>query len=1066
MDASARRLILFTSLMALAAANPARAGQTLDLSGAWRFERDDHKAGLREKWFAGPLAGDATIRLPGTMDDARLGIPNPKKPTLAGLYEPFVYEGAAWYQREINIPESWRGQRLTLFLERCRWVTTVWLDGREIGAQDSLIAPHVFTLGLVADEVSGAPSTGLQPGHHTLTLCVDNTPKIDLGTFVSALYGGVPGNLNGIVGKIELRATPPVWLDDVELYPVLSNDSLRVKVRLGNATREQGHGTLSIAVKDKDGPAVWKASRPVTWSAQGGNEATLTVVTKMKPWDEFSPNLYKMTVVLDAGAAGHTERRLEAGLRQLARRGTQFTMNGRPIFLRGTLDCQVFPLTGYPPCNAAPWRRIFRIEKSYGLNFIRFHSWCPPDAAFTAADQEGIMIQVEAPQANVPAGSDPVRDRFTKHELMRMVHAYGNHPSFCLMTLGNEYGGKPDLLKHWVDMLIKADPRHLYSSPSAGQKTPNRQWTENTFGRGVHGPGTDRDVSQAIARETVPPVGHEIGQWTFFPNFKEMKKYTGVFEPRNFEIVRDDLRRKGMLDLAHRFFKATGMQAVLLYKEEIELLRRTPGFAGFSLLDLHDYPGQGTALVGPLDPFWDSKGFITPAAFRRFCGPSVPLLRMHKRAYWANEKFTATAEFANFGPHDVSNAQPFWRITDEHGHAVASGHLPELSIPTGRLTPLGAITASLSKARPPCKLTVTIGLKGAKISNDWNIWVYPPGPAPQSPDGLVVSHAWDDAAKAALAAGRRVLLFPSVQDLRRALPGRFLPVFWSPVWFPSQRPNTMGILCNPKNPLFARFPTEYYSDWQWWYLINHSHSIILDDTPASYRPLVQVIDNFSRNHKLASVFQARVGPGRLLVCALNLDDHNGAYPAVRQFARSLYAYLASPAFNPRQRLDAASLDRIFSPPETHSTLARLGARVLHADSAAPGYPASQAIDGDPDTIWHTVYEPAAAPMPHELVIDIGSPILLRGVTYLPRQDMANGRIARFEIYASADGKNWGQPLARGTWPNTNRRQTVRFHEPTRARYLRIVAKSEVHGNAFTSAAEFDVLTNAAVRNRK
>jgi F5/8 type C domain/Glycosyl hydrolases family 2, sugar binding domain/Glycosyl hydrolases family 2 len=1055
-----RRLIFFISLVVLATANPARAGQTINLSGTWRFERDDHKVGLREKWFAGPLAGDATIRLPGTMDEAGLGIPNPRKPTLAGLYEPFVYEGAAWYQRDINIPESWRGQRLTLFLERCRWVTTVWLDGRPMGTQDSLVTPHRFTLGLVAGEVSGAPSTGLQPGHHTLTLRVDNTPKINLGTFVSALYGGVPGNLNGVVGRIELRATPPVWLENVEVYPVLSDDSLRVEVRVGNATREQGHGMVSIAVKDNGGPAVWKASRLAAWSARGGGETTLTVFTKMKPWDEFSPNLYKMTVVLDALATGLDERHLQVGLRQLARRGTQFTMNGRPLFLRGTLDCQVFPLTGYPPCKPAPWRRIFRIEKSYGLNFIRFHSWCPPDAAFTAADEAGIMIQVEAPQANVPAGSDPARDRFTEHELMRMVHTYGNHPSFCLMTLGNEYGGKPELLNHWVDMLIKADPRHLYSSPSAGQTTPNRQWTENTFGRGVHGPGTDRDVSQAIAHETVPPVGHEIGQWTFFPNLKEMKKYTGVFEPRNFEIVRDDLRKKGMLDLAGRFFKATGMQAVLLYKEEIELLRRTPGFAGFSLLDLHDYPGQGTALVGPLDPFWDSKGFITPAAFRRFCGPSAPLLRMPKRAYWADETFTAKAEFANFGPHDLSKAQPFWQITDEHGHEIASGHLAELNIPTGRLSPLGVITASLSMARPPCKLTVTVGLKGAKISSDWNIWVYPPGPAPQPPDGLVVSHAWDDATKAALATGRRVLLFPSAQDLRRALPGRFLPVFWSPVWFPSQRPNTMGILCNPKNPLFARFPTEFYSDWQWWYLINRSHSIVLDDTPASYRPLVQVIDNFSRNHKLASVFQARVGPGRLMVCALNLDDHDGAYPAVRQFARSLYAYLASPAFKPRQRVDASTLDRIFSPPQTDSTLVKLGARVLRADSAAPGYPASQAIDGDPDTFWHTVYEPAPALMPHELVIDIGSPILLRGMTYLPRQDMANGRIARFELYASAHGKTWGQPLARGTWANTSRRQTVLFHHPVRARYLRIVAQSEVHGNAFTSAAEFDVLTNA------
>ena len=82
--------------------------------------------------------------------------------------------------------------------------------------------------------------------------------------------------------------------------------------------------------------------------------------------------------------------------------------------------------------------------------------------------------------------------------------------------------------------------------------------------------------------------------------------------------------------------------------------------------------------------------------------------------------------------------------------------------------------------------------------------------------------------------GKKVLLFAFATETAQSMPGRFLPVFWSPVWFPTQ--TTMGILCDPRHPALARFPTEFHSNWQWWNLLEHSRSVVLDDTPASYRP--------------------------------------------------------------------------------------------------------------------------------------------------------------------------------------------------------------------------------------
>ena len=1003
-----------------------RAAQTIPLAGTWRFE----VAGANSPAYAGDLPGNTCIHLPGTIDDAGLGPRNTNPPTLAGPYRLYDYAGPAWYQRDIEIPAAWQGRRVTLFLERCRWTTTVWLDDRCFGAQDSLIAPHLYDFG-----------TGLAPGKHRLTICVDNTVKLDLGPFVSALFGGTWGNLNGIVGRIELAATPPVWIDEVQVYPDATKMQARVTVTIGNATGKPGQGLLVVNGQ----------STEASWVEPRANAEVTVDMRGAKLWDEFAPNLSEVTVKL-----GGDERTVYFGMRDLAEKGTQFTLNGRPIFLRGTLECSVWPLTGYPPTDVAAWRRIFQIEKSYGLNFIRFHSWCPPEAAFTAADRAGIMIQVEGPQANVDAGRDPARDAFIEAEFKRMVDTYGNHPSFCLMTLGNEYGGNRALLTGWVDMLIHHDPRHLYSSPSSGQSTTNRQWTESASGRGVDGPATERDLRKIVAGDHRPTVGHEIGQWMYWPDFRELKKWTGVMALKNFELIRDDLKNKNLLDEESQFVQASGRFATLLYKEEIEVLLRTPAYGGFSLLDLHDYPTQGTALVGPLDAFWDSKGFITPEAFRRYCSPVVPLLRMPKRAYTTDEPFQATADLANYGPVDLAGVRPVWTIKDDQGRQVSSGQLPSTDLPTGKLTSLGAINVPLAGISAPCKLTVSVGLTGTKIRNDWNIWVYPANVSTLPPPGVTVCEQWADA-KTALAAGKKVVFFPQAANPRQTLRGRFLPVFWSPVWFPSQKPNTMGLLCDPRQPLFAQFPTEAYSDWQWFDLMQHAREFILDDTAANYRPLLQVIDNFARNHKLGILFEGRVGKGELLVSGFDLP-HLADEPSARQLLASLYAYAGSPRFQPNQELDTAVLENLFNQPELDG-LKPLTAKASADSAESDDYGADKAIDGDPDTFWHTAWDDPAPVFPHWLELELPQPAKITGFVALPRQDgNRNGWIKDFAFYASTDGVNWGEPIAKGSFEKNEKLKTVKFAAPVTARFVKLVALSGYADGPWASLAEFNLIS--------
>lgn len=1014
---------------AVAADKTTSGDNVISLAGQWQF-------GL-------PAAGSPltplgqltqTIHLPGTMDDAGLGPRNEKKPDLSGPYRLYDYAGPAWYRRDIEIPAGWKGKQISLFLERCRWVTTVWLDGKEIGSQDSLIAPHIYDLGTV-----------LAPGHHQLTICVDNTVKIYLGGFVSALFGGTPGNMNGIIGRIKLEAKPPVWIDNVQIYPDADRMKARVVVRISNSTRQPGTGTVKVGSKKVE----------VSWGIDGGQVETELDMKTAKLWDEFSPNLCQIPVSL--GKDVHTVR---FGMRKLAAQGTQFSMNGRPLYLRGTLECSVWPLSGYPPTSEEPWRRIFKIVKSYGLNFVRFHSWCPPEAAFAVADEEGVLLQVEAPQANVDVG-DPIRDAFIQTEMRRILDNYGNHPSFCLMAIGNEYGGRQALLTGHVQALIEHDARHLYTSAAAAPTTPNRQWTETGDGRGIGGPGTERDLNNVVAKDPRPIVGHEIGQWTYYPDARTAKKYTGVMRLKNFEIIYDDLREKHQLDLAPKYIESSGNLATLLYKEEIEVLLRTRGYGGFSLLDMHDYPTQGTALVGPLDEFWDSKGFITPQEFRRFCGPVVPLLRMPKRTFTTDENFDATVQVAQYSATDMSGVRPTWNIRDAQGKAVAYGSLTRKTLSTGTVTDVGAIHASLANLQTPGKFTVTVSLPGTSYSNSWEIWIYPAANQMPTPSqNVVIRSQWDDAVKTALAAGKTV--FVSTVKLppssKRNLPGAIRPVFWSPIWFPypAQTPCTMSILCDPKHPALAQFPTEIHSNWQWWDLLNRSRSVIMDDAPPGFRPLVQVVDNFSRNHLLGNLFEAKVGPGKLLFCSIDLSSDLNNRPAARQLLTSLTNYVGSDKFHPQSELTTEKLDEWLA--SRPNRLEALGAKVISADSAAPGYPASNILGDDDTKFWHTPWEPQAVPLPHEVTINMGSVISIKGIICLARQDgSANGRIAECEVYYTDDVKDWGQPVAKTTLSDSADEQTILFQKPVAGRYLRLKILSAHQANPFISLGKLDII---------
>ena len=914
--------------------------RSLFLSGQWQFRLDPNNVGRAQKWFAEDLPN--RIALPGTTDQAGFGTKTvgPDKSRLSRVYQ---YVGPAWYQRDVTIPDSWQGKRINLLLERCMWRTDVWIDQEPAGTQDSLCTPHWHRLPV------------LNPGRHTLTIRVDNSLQADIGEESMSYSGQTSSIWNGIVGRIELRATDPVWIERIRTFPDVETGKVRLVIELGNETGREVSGTLRLQVETPEGkPAGKERTRFALPGRSSTVEVTLSVGESVRPWDEFSPSLYAARVTLECklGEEQYSDRRREVfGFRKIAHNGKQITINGRPTFIRGTMDFASYPLTGYPPMDIASWQRIFDIVKSHGFNQMRYHSWCPPEAAFAAADRAGLMLEVETPLwihilrasprrpswlggkvENRPErqfGYDPEVVQFIRRELDRILSAYGNHPSFCMMVMGNEVNLDSDYAP-LIEMIKRAkqhDPRRLYAVSTARKLTPAddiyiTHATPGGAARGLKGPRANWDFSGPVLdRVSVPVIAHEIGQRAIYPDYDQIGKYTGVLRPRNLEVFRDSLAARGMAGQSKVFQQASGALAWRLYKAEMEAMLRTPKFGGYQLLLFNDCLGFGEGTDGITDVFWDPKGLIAPERFRQFCCETVPLLRFAKYVWTSNETFTAQAQVAHYGPKPLTAAEGVWSIKDHTGRRLASGSFPAAELPVGEVTTLGQINLPLSSFQQAECLTVTLSLKNTPFINEWNIWVYPKQVDLSVPKGVIVSERLDQATRKALAEGKKVLLLPPVAGLHSGvIRSRYMPVFWS--YHYSQEyglSTTLGVLCNPKHPALKAFPTEPHSDWQWWELAQSSKAFILNRTPHDFQPIVQIIDNPQRNHKLGAIFETRVGPGRLLVCGFDLKRDLDNRPAARQMLFSLLQYMQSEDFQPTVELKMEVLEELLGARTTRPT---------------------------------------------------------------------------------------------------------------------------------------------------
>jgi hypothetical protein len=356
--------------------------------------------------------------------------------------------------------------------------------------------------------------------------------------------------------------------------------------------------------------------------------------------------------------------------------------------------------------------------------------------------------------------------------------------------------------------------------------------------------------------------------------------------------------------LADSFLLASGKLQALCYKADIEAALRTPGFGGFQLLDLHDFPGQGTALVGVLNPFWEDKGYITGKEYSRFCNATVPLARLPKMVYLNSEELSVPVEIAHFGEKALNNITPTWNIKDVTGKVLFNGQLPAANIPLGNCHQLGEIKQSLASIDQPSKLSLTIAV--GDHQNSWDLFVYPASLSEMDKE-IVVTQQFDDSALQTLKKGGKVLLTLKKGSLKPEKGGAiqigFSSIFWNTAWTGKQAPHTLGILVDPKHPALSAFPTEYYSNWQWWDAMSHSNAIKMDTIAKGLQPIIRVIDDWVTANSLGLVFECRVGNGKLIVSGIDLVSNQDKRPEARQLLYSLKKYMTTLEFAPKMQVN-------------------------------------------------------------------------------------------------------------------------------------------------------------------
>ena len=894
---------------------------------------------LAGKWQVAGTNFNGSATLPGTLAAAGLGRRWTERdfqvtmdlPQSEALVQEWQYVGKAVWRRTVVLSEADCKHPLELFLERVMWKSEAFWDGVSLGVRDSLSTPHVHPI--------PAPT----PGKHELRIEIDNSCFYGFSRQGHAYGPNMQAIWNGVLGDVSLRRAHPLRAARV-FADAPAKRALRVEVPIGftanlDTVSIAGLGVLSVS----EGPSPFAPDRKML---------SLSLASEPDAWGNVpKPPLYVLS--LTDQAAGFT-RRIRFGFRTWGVKGHSITLNGNRIFTRGNVENANFAKDGIPWMSKDEWARMLKpLRDEDGVDTIRFHTWCPPKAAFDAADELGMMLQPEAgiwtdswmSDGDEVGNGKPV-DGFVRRELRAIVDAYGDSPSFLSLSIGNELGSSNfPVMGDMIREVRRHDPRHLYYASSARDLSGADDFllSHKVLGKGLARerllPRTDWDYEELYGAAKVPVVAHEIGQWPVYPIWDELlSQFTGTMRPWNLSRHRDTAARKGAIRFQGEYHAASAKLNRLLYKEEVESFLRTPSCAGLQLLDVQDYTGQAEALVGWRDPFYHLKpGFRDLPPFSTVWGQVSFLARFPRFTYEVGDTFRAKLQVRNLKQEPIAAGTRIpYSIVGQSGEIAV-----ENEVAPGELAMVGGIEIPLTDAMTRGKQELRFG------TNRWNFWVYPKEEASEWPEGVTVTRDLGEMRKA-LAAGRTVLY---TGESHKSAKGQFNPVYWIARWFPVANTTSaaLGTWFDVSHPALAGFVTDDFTDWQWYSLSEGATIHALRGVPSDYRPIALSVNDFHFSDLTATMFEALVGKGRLFVCGYDLEAKT---PEARRLRASVARYLGGTAAPGTMALPETWLDDEFAAPKA----ADLSGAVYDEKMSWTGRQFKKTITGVPPTTGDVIID--------------------------------------------------------------------------------------------------------------
>lgn len=903
----------------------------IDLSGQWEFYAQGQK--------------ENSILLPNTLDNNQIGNSDMSNLT-SRLTRLYTYEGEAHFITWVKLPLQ--DGRLFLEAQRTR-VLRLKVNETEIKAcvLGTLSTPSVFELTAFIGQTVKLEL--ISDNRY------DNLPRKSILNS-SAATNETQTNWNGILGYLRIRKENQVFIEAIRVYPhktfvdieidlngikdfsVINQGKYQLELCC-SAFLQEIHCFCEKQWKEKKESLTAKIQQISSTSEQRMTLLFSNIVLKenIKYWEEEEGHLYELKVIFkqykkDTSLPIVQEKTISFGIREFGfNEEKRLTLNHRVFFLRGETNCCVFPEEGHPPMTKAKWKQVLEQYACYGVNYVRFHSWCPPEEAFLAADELGIMLQPELSQWNCQdAFQEEGSIFYYELELYSILSFFCNHPSFVMLTFGNELQTGKEGHKQMDRLLLEAkklDPTRLYANSSnyhygeEGEDEYSDFYTSSNYYKEMlratnaalighinhEYPSACHNYNKVvdmIRKKGKPVFGFEVGQYEILPDLNEIEMFQGVTRAVNLEIVEKNRNQVGLSNEWDQYSRATGELSFICYREEVEAVLRTFGMSGLCLLGLQDFPGQGTALVGMLNSHLIPKPyeFAKPERFHRFFNSVVVLLFLPRYTYTVRETLQAKIKVANYGKTKLKEEASI-RILEKET-LIYEKHFPKAEYPNGGLFDIGVLEFHFAPEQ--------IGFIGRQYQieiclgnyiNEYPIWVYPEYVNVNNPNVKICSSLSKELLEEILQ-GSVVFFEPNLSKdtLPQSVEGHFSTDFWSVGTFSFQE-GTMGLVIDTKHPIFDSFPTQFHSNWQWWSSQTGSRPLLL---PKHIHAVITVADSCTRLRHMGVLLEAKVGKGTIMISTMGLQQKQ-QYPENRALFYSILQYMNSKKFMPTQELSAQEL---------------------------------------------------------------------------------------------------------------------------------------------------------------